>query len=189
MRKLKILCSLLLVILLAGCIPNPDRLDPSVPNDPESVLSAAMSALVQGDNQLPVFLGMDGKPTALSGNTGLAAVITPKVTYHVTSLQKEGDTAVATLEITAPDVVKMVYTAVEGVDTYDEAAFTEKMEQLLENAETKTYTVEVEMVKVDGQWLFVTNAAFSNAITGGLIEEYAQLRQTIIDAFTEGGEG
>jgi hypothetical protein len=75
------------------------------------------------------------------------------------------------------------------MQTYEESAFLDRMTQHLLNADAvTTFNIQVELVLVEDRWCVVTNPAFSDAITGGLITRYAQIQQEIMDAFA-GGEG
>lgn len=155
---------------------------------PEEVMQTVFEALQEDGTEEPVLFGVDGTPVGISAGTGLAGMIMSQLEYELVALETEEETATASLRITAPDTLALVQQALEGMESYDEAAFTERMEQLLkENPQTKTFDVEVEMVVVEKRWCLVTNPAFSDAITGGLISRYQQVQQAIIDAMA-GGE-
>lgn len=184
MKKL-IFLFLVLAVLCAGCTPYSEL----VPQTPQDVLDVAMYVVAGGTSPEPLILGPDGTPTALRAPTGLGALISEKITYEVVSLTENGDTAAAALNITAPDAVSLVYQALEGMEVYDEEAFTANMESLLADAPTKVFSVELELVRIDGTWCMKVNEDFSNAITGGLMAEYNAVQQAILDKLTEGGEG
>ena len=179
------LCSLVLALLLcAGCTPYSEI----VPQTPLEVLEIGMYVLTGGKNPEPMIIGADGTPSPLSAPTGLAAEISKQMTYEVVTMVESGDTAAAVMNITVPDAVALMYQALDGMETYDEEAFVAAYEKLLANAPlTKTFTVDVQLQKVDGKWCMVMNDALSNALTGGLMAEYNKIQQAILDKMTEGG--
>lgn len=186
MKRLVILCLALALILCAGCTPYSEI----VPQTPQDVLQIGMYVLTGGKNPESMIIGADGTPSALRAPTGLAAGISQQMTYEVVSLTESGETAAAVLNVTVPDAVALMYQALDGMETYDEAAFVEAFEKLLDNAPaTKTFTVDVQLQKVDGKWCMVMNDALSNALTGGLMAEYNTVRQAILDKLMEGGAG
>lgn len=166
--------------------------DPDVPkaqNTPRQAVDTVMEALMGEGTQERVLLGADGTPVAISAGSGIGKAITSKLHYEVTKMDISEKNAKATLEIIAPDAMTAVQTALQGMESYDEALFLEHMDSALEaTTKTNTYTVDVELVLVDSRWCFVTNSDFSNAITGGLISRYAEIQKTIIDAFAGGEE-
>lgn len=185
MKKTVIVC-VVLALLLVGCTPYSEL----VPETPQDLLDIVEYVLAGGESYQPLIMGTEGTPVYLSTPTGLAGVISSKVQMEAVSVTESGETAKAVLNITAPDAVALVHQAIEGMETYDEAVFTGNMGTLLgkEHA-TKVFTVEVELRKVDGAWCMVTNEAFSDAITGGLMSSYNEVQQAIFDAFVKGGEG
>lgn len=175
---------ILVLCLCAGCTPYSEL----VPKTPRDVLDVAMYVLTGGESAQPLLLGTNGKPVAMSAPTGLAKLIAEKVSYEVVSITEEGDSATAMLNITAPDAVPLVYQALEGMESFDEEAFTEAMQaQLEDDPATVNYNVQVQLQRVDGTWCMVSNAEFSNAITGGLMNKYNEVQQAIYDAFVKGG--
>ena len=193
---MKRMCCLLLalaaVCVLAGC--NKEVTDSGKEETvrvvrADETLELCMDAVVSGEMGTGMVLGTDGKPAALTPPDGLAGAICRQVEYRVVSLEESGDQATAILEITAPDAVPLLYEALAGMESYDEAVFTQRFGDLLENdPATKVFTVTVELRLVDSQWCLVPNSQFSNAITGGLMDEYEAVRQSVVDAMTEGGE-
>ena len=183
----------LVLLLCAGCArPIEDETRPTAAagaETPREALEAAMEVLSGEENDLPVFQGADGSPVSVTVNTGLAGVISRQSSYEVKSVETENGTATASLEITVPDISKLVHQALQSMDGFDEEAFAAALEALLEqNTDTKTYEVTVELTEIQGCWCIVPNAELSNALTGGLLEEYAAVRQEILDALAKGGE-
>ena len=185
MKKV-ILLTAILALLCAGCTPYSEV----VPETPQDVLEIGMYVLTGGANPESMVVGADGTPSALRAPTGLAAQISSQLSYEVVSVTETGDTATAVMNITAPDAVNLMYTALESLETYDEAAFTAEFEKLLTNAPaTKTFSVNVQLQKLEGKWCMVMSDELSNALTGGLMAEYNAVRQAILDKLMEGGEG
>jgi hypothetical protein len=102
-------------------------------------------------------------------------------------MEGEGKSAKAVLDITTADAVALINSAIEGMEAFDQTAFLENLENLLPNAPTRTFRVEVQLRQVDGQWLVVMNAQLSNAVTGGLLDEYNAIRQEMLDSAMKGG--
>lgn len=185
MKKMMII-AVVLALLCAGCTPYSEV----VPETPQDVVEIGMYVITGGTNPESMVIGADGTPSPLRAPTGLAAKISEQLSYEVVSITETGDTATAVLNITAPDAVSLMYQALDGMETYDEAAFVEAFDKLLANAPaTKTFTVDVQMQKTDGKWCMVMNDALSNALTGGLMAEYNTVRQAILDKLMEGGAG
>lgn len=192
----RIFLSILLVLLFcAGCSQPADETQETGPTmvgaeTPEEALEIAMSVLAGEESDLPVFQGANGMPVSAASNSGLAGVISQQTSYEVKSVTTEKGTTTARMEITAPDMSKLVHKALEGMDGFDAEAFTAALEGLLEeNTDQKTFTVQVELTEIQGCWCVIPNAELSNAVTGGLMEEYAVVRQDILDALVKGGDG
>ncbi len=109
--------------------------------------------------------------------------------YEIEAVTTEETIATARLRITAPDAVVLVTQAVSGMDSLDEALLTQNMEQLLSGSfATVAFSVEVQLVQVEGTWCLVPNDQWSDAITGGLISRYAQLQLAILEALAGGAD-
>ena len=186
MKKLRLIGLLLVLTLLCGCgiLIKPKT---ASKKELEKTVAAAMDALTVGDVDKAVFLSVDGEPVPLSGHKGIAAKIAAVTTYEVVSVEGEGKSAKAVLDITSADAVALINSAIEGMEAFDQTAFLENLENLLPNAPTKTFRVEVQLRQVDGQWLVVMNAQLSNAVTGGLLDEYNAIRQEMLDSAMKGG--
>lgn len=187
MKKVRLIGLLLVLTMLCGCgiLIKPKA---ASKKDLEKTVSAAMAALTVGDVDEPVFLGVDGTAVSLSGHSGIAGKISAVTTYQVVSVEAEGKTGKAVLDITAADAVALVYGAIEGMETFDQARFLTNLENMIPHAPTKTFRVEVQLQQVDGQWLIVMNAQLSNAITGGLLDEYNALQQKLLENAGKDGE-
>lgn len=175
------------VFLLPKLLDQPPQVEEG--NDAEQTLELAMDGLVSGGTEEPVLLGVDGKPAPIRPATGIAGLISAKLQYEIVSVETEGESGVATLRITAPDTLSLVTQAVAGMESYDEALLTERMQQLLAGEfATLEYSVEVELVLLEQNWCIISNSEFSDAITGGMISHYVQLQTVIMEALA-GGEG
>ena len=164
--------------------------EPQVKNTPKQAINTVMKALAGEGTSERVLLGADGTPVSIAPGSGIAQLITSEIEYKVTAVDTMDDTTMqASLEITAPDALAAVRASLEGMQAYEESTFLERMtQQLLNSDAVTTFNVQVELVLVEDRWCVVTNPAFSDAITGGLITRYAQIQQEIMDAFA-GGEG
>ena len=180
MRKVRLIGLLLALSLLWGC-GGGSKSKPASKKDLEKTVTAAMTALTVGEVEEPVFLGTDGEAVSLSGHSGIAGKIAAGTTFEVVSVEGKGKSGKAVLDITTADAVTLVYSAIEGMETFDQAQFLTNLEKLLPDAPVKTFRVEVELQQVDGRWLVVMNAQLSNAITGGLLDEYNTLQQKLLE--------
>lgn len=183
-RLLALLLAALLVCSLAACGAEREERNRE---SAEDALEDSLEALTEGGEVW--ILGPGGSPVAMQQAQGLGGLIAGRLDMDVESVKERGKSATAELTITAPDAAPLVKEALEGMTAFDEVAFTEKLTQLLENAEETVFVVEVELELVDGAWCIVPNGDFSNAISGGLLEQYMALRQTVMDALVEGGDG
>lgn len=180
MRKVRLIGLLLALSLLWGC-GGGSKSKPASKKDLEKTVTAAMTALTVGEVEEPMFLGTDGEAVSLSGHSGIAGKIAAGTTFEVVSVEGKGKSGKAVLDITTADAVTLVYSAIEGMETFDQAQFLTNLEKLLPDAPVKTFRVEVELQQVDGRWLVVMNAQLSNAITGGLLDEYNTLQQKLLE--------
>jgi hypothetical protein len=107
MKKVRIIGLLLVLTLLCGCsiVIKPKT---ASKKDLEKTVTAAMDALTVGDVDKAVFLGVDGEPVSLSGNSGIAGKISALTTYEVVSVEGEGKSGKAVLDITTADAVQIV---------------------------------------------------------------------------------
>ena len=185
MKMIRLIGLLLALTVLFGC-GGKDK--PVSEKDLKKTVSAAMGALTAGDVEEAVFLGVDGEPVSLSGHSGIAGKIAALTTYEVVSVEGQGKTGKAVLDITAADAVALVYGAIEGMEAFDQTQFLTNLEAMLPDAPTRTFRVEVQLQQVDGRWLMVMNAQLSNAITGGLLDEYNALQQELLENAGKAGE-
>lgn len=183
-RVLALLLAALLVCSLAAC--NAER-EEKKRESAENALEDSLEALVEGGEVW--VLGAGGSAVAMKQAEGLGGLIAGQLDVDIESVKERGKSATAELKVTAPDAASLVKEALGDMSAFDEAAFTERLTQLLENAEETVFVVEVELELVDDAWCIVPNEEFSNAISGGLLSEYMTVRQTIMDALVEGGDG
>ena len=178
--------ALVAILVLPGLFAEPST--PKKGRKAETALEVILECLIGGqESREAVLLGIDGMPVAVSPSKGLAALLTAKMEYEILSVDTGDETGTASLQIVSPDAMALVEQALAGMESYDAALFQETMAQLLEGqVAMQEYTVEMELVKVDGDWCVVTNAQFSDAITGGLVSRYDQLQQKILEAVAGG---
>ena len=178
--------ALVAILVLPGLFAETEN--PKKGRKAENALKLTMECLITGEEiQEAVLLGIDGMPVTVSPGKGLAALISAKMEYEIVSVDTGDETGTASLQIVSPDAMALVEQALAGMESYDAALFQETMAQLLEGrVAMQEYTVEMELVKVDGDWCVVTNAQFSDAITGGLVSRYDQLQQKILEAVAGG---
>ena len=178
--------ALVAILVLPGLFAEPST--PKKGRKAETALELILECLIDGqESQEAVLLGIDGMPVAVSPSKGLAALITAKMEYEILSVDTEDENGTARVQILAPDALALVEQALADMARYDATLFQENMAQLLEgDVAMLEYTVELELVKVEGDWCVVTNAQFSDAITGGLVSRYDQLQQKILEAMAGG---
>ena len=134
-------------------------------------------------------LGFDGMP-AEPANSGMAKLLSGYVEFQIQSMEVDGDTAVAVVDITAPDSMALVQELVDMTDDLSSAAeLEENLKSLLkDDPKLVTNTVEVQMCLVDDIWCVVPDMALSNAFTGGMTQWYLELQQSVYEGLLEGGE-
>lgn len=156
---------------------------------PEETLEAVFDVLTGKENNEPLLLGADGTPMTVSAPSGMAALISQSLRYEILEIVADGETATASVKITAPDTVELVQLSLTQMEEYSEELFLIRMEDLLtDEPPMREVTVEVELVKQDGNWYLVNSSKFSDAITGGMISRYAELQQMIRDSMAGGGD-
>lgn len=180
------------IFALTGCSGKPkgDRSDRRKPKleKAETAAEQILESLMAGDEQIPV-LAPDGTPASGGENEGLAQVITSMLEYEILSVTEEDDTATAAVRITAPDTPAILDDVLADMDVYDAEIFVERMEDALRtDSRTVEFTVEVTLQGVDGIWYLVPDGQLTNAMTGGLLQVYADQVQAIQDGLT-GGNG
>ncbi len=188
MKKLAFLMALLLVCSLCGCQSGLSE-GGTASLSPEDTLTEALQALTVGSSTgHAVLLGADGTP-AVPHNSGIALLLSGCVQYDIREFSAEENSATALVDITAPDAPALLLEATEAIDATDSQALAAWMEEALRgDYPTSEHTVTVQLVKAEGQWCVVTDFALSNALTGGLAQEYLQLQQQILGQLQEGGD-
>lgn len=187
-----LLAVLLLVSALSGCKGEPEE-DQSERREPklekaETAAEEILESLMAGEGEIPV-LTPDGTPAESGANEGLAQVITSMLEYEILSVAEEDDMAAVTVRITAPDTPAILDEVLADMDDYDAQVFEERMEDALRTDSRKVeFTVEVTLQGQDGIWYLVPDGQLSNAMTGGLLQVYADQVQAIQDELT-GGSG
>lgn len=180
------------LVALSGCSGKPEE-DKSNRREPklekaETAMEQILESLMAGDEQIPV-LAPDGTPADGGANEGLAQVITSMLEYEILSVTEEDDTATSTVRITAPDTPAILDDVLADIDDYDVEVFVSRMEDALRtDSRTVEFTVEVTLQGVDGVWYLVPDGQLTNAMTGGLLQVYADQVQSIQDGLM-GGSG
>lgn len=168
-------------------LPNWENWFSKEEGQPEETLEAVFDVLTGKENNEPLLLGADGTPVTVSAPSGMAALISQSLHYEILETAADGETATASVKITAPDTVELVQLSLTQMEEYSEELFLIRMEDLLtDEPPMREVTVEVELVKQDGNWYLVNSSAFSDAITGGMISRYAELQQMIRDSMAGG---
>ncbi len=179
------------MVALSGCSCGPEdqsnRREPKL-EKAETAMERILESLMAGDEQIPV-LAPDGMPADGGANEGLAQVITSMLEYEILSVTEEDDTATSTMRITAPDTPAILDDVLADIDVYDVEVFVSRMEDALRtDSRTVEFTVEVTLQGVDGIWYLVPDGQLTNAMTGGLLQVYADQVQAIQDGLM-GGSG
>lgn len=162
-----LLCIFLLAVSLGALAGCGDK------KGAEAAVNEAMSALVSGGGgDIPV-LGLDGSTVTGFENEGLARIISGQLAYEIEEVSAKGNTASASLKITAPDAPAVLRETLDELDEYSDEAFIEAMSARLGRGHgTVSFDVEVELQRIDGVWHLIPNAELTNAMTGGLLQMY-----------------
>ena len=90
-------------------------------------------------------------------------------------------------EIQAPDMENVFEDFEYDIDKLSQAELADYINKYADNADTKTFTAEVSVTKNgDSIELDYKSTTFINAITGGLLEKYKALYNSILEKYTEG---
>ena len=123
----------------------------------EEELEVALQAAIAGDGE---------EDTSLSQVRSLAE-------YEIESL--EGN--LAEIEITSPDVMKMVEDCVSSGQAEDGSEIPGLIEERMKSGDypIRTYTVQVEMENQGGTWQLLSGGELENALSGGVYEAYSRM--------------
>ena len=123
----------------------------------EEELEVALQAAIAGDGE---------EDTSLGRVRSLAE-------YEIESL--EGNRA--EIEITSPDVMKMVEDCVSSGQAEDGSEIPGLIEERMKSGDypTRTYTVQVEMENQGGTWQLLSGGELENALSGGVYEAYSRM--------------
>ena len=123
----------------------------------EEELEVALQAAIAGDGE---------EDTSLGRVRSLAE-------YEIESL--EGN--LAEIEITSPDVMKMVEDCVSSGQAEDGSEIPGLIEERMKSGDypTRTYTVQVEMENQGGTWQLLSGGELENALSGGVYEAYSRM--------------
>lgn len=123
----------------------------------EEELEVALQAAIAGGGE---------EDTSLSQVRSLAE-------YEIESL--EGNRA--EIEITSPDVMKMVEDCVSSGQAEDGSEIPGLIEERMKSGDypTRTYTVQVEMENQGGTWQLLSGGELENALSGGVYEAYSRM--------------
>ena len=123
----------------------------------EEELEVALQAAIAGDGE---------EDTSLGRVRSLAE-------YEIESL--EGNRA--EIEVTSPDVMKMVEDCVSSGQAEDGSEIPGLIEERMKSGDypTRTYTVQVEMENQGGTWQLLSGGELENALSGGVYEAYSRM--------------
>ena len=123
----------------------------------EEELEVALQAAIAGDGE---------EDTSLGRVRSLAE-------YEIESL--EGN--LAEIEITSPDVMKMVEDCVSSGQAEDGSEIPGLIEERMKSGDypIRTYTVQVEMENQGGTWQLLSGGELENALSGGVYEAYSRM--------------
>lgn len=191
MKKLCLLLAALMALSLCGCHAEETSRDREKKSSvsADKALEQSLDALTVGAEEgSAVMVGADGTLTTPE-NSGMAAILSQYVRYEVETVEEDGDTAVATVNITAPDSVTVLKQVMEVSDDPASQEFQDQLTKVLENEPPMMdFSVEVQLQKTDEGWGIVPSFELSNALTGGLAAEYRNLYEQLMDGMLEGGE-
>lgn len=191
MKKLCLLLAVVMALSLCGCHTEETDRDREKKSSvsADKALEQAMDALTLGSEEGgAVMIGADGTLTTPQ-NSGMAAILSQYVRYKVENVEEDGDNAVATLNISAPDSVTLIKQVMEKCDDPASQEFQDELVKILDNEPPMLdFSVDVQLQKTDEGWGIVPSFELSNALTGGLAAEYRKMYEQLMDGMLEGGE-
>ena len=165
---------------------------------PRRDLTATLTCLQTGEGEAYVYRAPareDGESSAI------ARAIAERTAFTVGEIARDGETASASVQLTAPDALLLLREEAEkaasGAETAegfpsadDAAALLEAVgERLDASVPTKTFDVTVTLRLVGERWYLVPSGALDDAFAGGLLGEYASLGAQAVERLAEEGEG
>ena len=104
------------------------------------------------------------------------------------SVKSTSDTIVV-FDIKSPDMSGVFDNYTGDVSELDSTELYKYITEYSDNAETKVFTVELPVIKEDGAVkIDYQNRDFINAVTGGLLDEYNALYNSVLDLYSQGVE-
>lgn len=176
MRKVILFC-LLLTLSLCACS--------SAKETAKTDLESTLTELCIGDpTQAMLYTTGSLIADELSnrdGESDLHRKIRGYVRYEIDSVVIEADTAQAELTIQAPNMLQILQNHAETSNNVD--ALLAAVHTTLDSGDMPQITFELTVMlrQVDGHWYLVPNTALSNALSGGLLDRYAEILQSVME--------
>jgi len=148
-------------------------------------LTITLDAILGRTNEQGYIMGFPTLGTEpLFNDDEVAEKMNAAITYEVMDVQIDGTIATATIFVSAPDLSIILRDAVSLLLAGD----SDDVNELLAivgaalNSEHEVFenTFEVDLELLDDNWFLVPNAEFSNALSGNLIQLYAQMVEVMI---------
>lgn len=120
------------------------------------------------------------------GNEEISNKIIEKVEYEIADISIDKNVAEAEVKVIAPNT----YVILESIaSTMQENNVIELLDifnkQLDEDYPIKEFNVTVNLKLVDEHWYLIVDGQLSNALTGGLVEQYSIMGEDIIEQLLE----
>ncbi len=187
MKKiLVILLAVMMIFGIAGCqqTAGPDKTVSDLLDAMKAWDTAALEEYM-GLEDIYGATDMDMSSEEAEMTDALMKALTANLDYTIVNTQEDGDTAIVTADITNVDmsVVMAEYITqvfalyFSGTDMTEEELNTAVFELLVTSIENNqetlvTNTVDIELTKVDGEWVITADDAFYNAVFGGMMTAF-----------------
>ena len=148
-------------------------------------LTITLDAILGRTNEQGYIMGFPTLGTEpLFNDDEIAEKMNAAITYEVMGVHIDGTIATATIFVSAPDLSIILRDAVSLLLAGDSDDVNELLAIVSAalNLEHEVFenTFEVYLELLDGNWFLVPNAEFSNALSGNLIQLYAQMVEVMI---------
>ena len=148
-------------------------------------LTITLDAILGRTNEQGYIMGFPTLGTEpLFNDDEVAEKMNAAITYEVMDVQIDGTIATATIFVSAPDLSIILRDAVSLLLAGDNDDVSELLSIVgaALNSEHEVFenTFEVDLELLDDNWFLVPNSEFSNALSGNLIQLYAQMVEVMI---------
>lgn len=117
--------------------------------------------------------------TASQNENEVNLLIKKQSSFQIQRIEVDGDNATAYVTVSAPDVLQILEQQSAFIEGQDVTALLDLVQQELEQEDfpKKEFDITATLKQVDSHWYLMPNYDLNNALSGGLLERYAQIVQ------------